>query len=66
MSTQSTVPDRDAFRRSPTRDTQSRGIDLADSWLYVALAGIVLGFWIWGGSGFFARRTSATSCLTRR
>jgi ribose transport system permease protein len=54
MSTQSTVPDRDAFRRTPTPDTRSRGIDLADSWLYVALAGIVLGFWIWGGSGFFA------------
>ena len=28
--------------------------DLSDSWLYLALFGIVIGFWIWGGSGFFA------------
>ncbi|HTE62477.1 MAG TPA: ABC transporter permease [Solirubrobacteraceae bacterium] len=29
-------------------------VDLSESWLYLALLGIVVGFWIWGGSGFFA------------
>ena len=29
-------------------------IDISESWLFLALAGIVVGFWIWGGSGFFA------------
>jgi ribose transport system permease protein len=29
-------------------------VDISDSWLYVALLGIVIGFWVWGGSGFFA------------
>jgi ribose transport system permease protein len=29
-------------------------VDLAESWLYLALLGIIVGFWIWGGSGFFA------------
>jgi ribose transport system permease protein len=52
MSTGSTIREPGAVRRSPAPDI--RRIDLADSWLYLALAGIVIGFWIWGGSGFFA------------
>ena len=29
-------------------------IDISESWLFLALLGIIVGFWIWGGSGFFA------------
>jgi ribose transport system permease protein len=34
--------------------TPSVTFDLAESWLYLALLGIVVGFWIWGGGDFFA------------
>jgi ribose transport system permease protein len=56
-STQAPPQETPATRPAPPSrydQPQRRGVDLTEHWLYIALAGIVVGFWIWGGSGFFA------------
>ena len=52
--TETPVRERAATAPPEAAGPQRRRFDLSDSWLYLALAGIVVGFWIWGGSGFFA------------
>jgi ribose transport system permease protein len=52
--TQAPVREPELSGRRPAAGVHVTRFDLSQSWLYLALAGIVVGFWIWGGSDFFA------------